>query len=142
MQARRATDTTSGFRAVESWVRPTAIVTHGNVVSYGFDLRSCTFKLCLSSSSATKQEAPTEIALPEFHFPQKDTSVEVSGGKWAISTEDIGQASLQILRWWHAEGEQKITVQGVKRKAGAIVDAEDEGYVEQCQQQSGKCNVM
>ncbi|KAF2838623.1 glycoside hydrolase family 5 protein [Patellaria atrata CBS 101060] len=130
-----------GFRAAEAYVRPTPIATHGDVVSYGFDLRNCTFTLSLSAQSSTKEEAPTEVFLPEYHFPQGATTVEVSGGKWKISTDEEGEAVQQRLRWWHAEGSQSITIKGVKRKQGSLLPAdEEEGYLEQCQQRT--CTVM
>lgn len=142
MRPRRQDDERLGYRAAEAWVRPTTVATHSDVVTHGFDLRNCVFTLSLSAATPTQREAPTEIYLPEFHFPQKDTQVEVSGGKWTISTEDVGDANVQILRWWHAEGEQKLTIRGLKRKAGAHTSEEEEGYIEQCQQQSPKCVVM
>lgn len=81
------------------------------------------------------------VFLPEFHFPTGQTSVEVTGGKWTISSEDTNGASQQILKWWHAEGDQTITVKGVVRKAGnALGTEEDEGYLAQCQKQA--CTVM
>jgi hypothetical protein len=47
----------------------------------------------------------------------------------------------QILRWWHAEGDQSIAVKGVVRKPGSSIGTEeDEGYLAQCQKQN--CVVM
>jgi hypothetical protein len=128
----------AGYRAAEAYIRPTPVTVHGNVVSYGFDLRVCAFSLSLTAPSATSENAPTEIFLPEWHFPNGNTSVEVSGGKWSISLED----ELQKLRWWHAEGDQKITVKGVVRKSGVALSnvEEEEGYLEQCQKAA--CSIM
>jgi hypothetical protein len=95
-----------GLRAAEAFIRPTPVATHGDVTSFGFDLRSCTFKLSLSTASATAEGTPTVIFLPEFHFPSGQTSVEVSGGKWTISSEETKGAIQQMLQWWHAEGDQ------------------------------------
>jgi len=121
-----------GFRAAEAFVRPAPINIHGILVGFGFDLRNCTFTLNLTAPTSTKETAPTEIFLPEWHFPGNDTSVEVSGGKWAISIID----DKQTLRWWHAEGEQKITVKGLKQKLGMIAGTDDDdGYLRQYQQQ-------
>lgn len=129
------------FRAAQAYVRPTPIATHGNVLSFGFDLRNCTFTLYLSAPSSTKEDAPTMVYLPEFHFPSANTSVEVSGGKWTISTEGHDGALNQILRWWHAEGDQTITVKGLMRRQGtALGMEEDEGYLAQCQRQA--CAMM
>jgi hypothetical protein len=131
-----------GLRAAEAFIRPTPVATHGDLVSYGFDLRNCAFHLSLSASSATAEDAPTMIFLPEFHFPTQQTSVEVSGGKWTIKSEEAGEGAVQqVLRWWHAEGEQKISVKGVVRKQGSMLGVEeDEGYLRQCQRQA--CVVM
>jgi hypothetical protein len=130
-----------GLRAAEAFIRPTQLHTHGNVIASGFDLRNCTFKLSLLSPSSTKEDAPTIIYLPEFHFPASQTSVEVSGGKWTVTTETTKGAQQQLLRWWHAEAEQSIKITGVVRKQGGALDTEeDEGYLQQCQKQA--CVVM
>jgi hypothetical protein len=123
------------FRAAEAYVRPTPIAAHGDITHYGFDLKNCTFSMALSAPSSTKEEAPTVVFLPAFHFPAASTSVEVSGGKWTISTEDEKSASLQILRWWHAEGDQTIAVKGARRQGVAGVD---DGYLAQLR----ACTVM
>lgn len=130
-----------GFRAAEAYIRPSPIVTHGTLSTYVFDLQNCTFTLSLVAESATAEDAPTEIYLPEFHFPATNSTVSVSGGKWTIDTEEVESVTLQRLRWWHGEGEQDIKVQGVKRKAGEILgNADEEGYLDQCQQST--CAVM
>lgn len=130
-----------GFRAAESYVRPTPIATHGDVLSFGFDLRSCTFTLSLNAPSSTEDNTPTEIFLPEFHFPATDTTVEVTGGKWSISIDSADGGLQQRLRWWHAAGEQKLTAKGVRRRQGmALGKEEDDGYLEQCRQKA--CAVM
>ncbi|KAI9676884.1 MAG: hypothetical protein M1817_006723 [Caeruleum heppii] len=133
-----------GFRAAEAYVRPTPIATVGRVRSYGFDLRNCTFNLALDAPDAAREEAPTEIFLPEFHFPRENTHVEVSGGKWTISVEgeDGGHAGLiQKLRWWHGAGEQQMRIKGMMRRQGvALGKEEEEGYLEQCRQ--SRCSVM
>ncbi|KAF2758174.1 glycosyl hydrolase-like protein [Pseudovirgaria hyperparasitica] len=131
----------SGFRAAEAYIRPTPITTCGDIVSYGFDLRNCVFKLELITPSATSENAPTEVFLPEFHFPPGNTTVEVSGGKWQINIGDKNNGLIQILRWWHAAGEQTITVKGVIQRPGLMLDKEEEaGYIEQCQQRN--CTLM
>lgn len=134
-----------GFRAAEAFVRPAPVAVNGTIVDYAFDLRESNFTLSLTATNSTKEEAPTTIFLPEFHFPQQGTSIEVSGGKWKISTENgggkEGSTPIQMLRWWHAEGEQKITIHGVKRAQGYLSDGgADAGYVEQCQQNT--CSTM
>ncbi|KAJ4348534.1 uncharacterized protein N0V89_009911 [Didymosphaeria variabile] len=128
-----------GLRAAEAFIRPTPIVTHGDLTSYGFDLKNATFKLALSALSSTPDDAPTTVYLPEFHFPT--STVEVSGGKWSIASEEHNGAVQQILKWWHAEGDQSMTVKGVVRKqGGALSTEEDEGYLQQCQKQA--CVIM
>ncbi|PHH53869.1 putative glycosyl hydrolase YIR007W [Ceratocystis fimbriata CBS 114723] len=146
-----------GYRAAEAFLRPTPMYVVGNILQYGFDLRSCTFKLKLKAPAAARAEAPTIIFLPEFHFPRDSYAVEVSSGKWQVSVDDgegdeceqdsgskngssssqtIGEggALLQKLRWWHQGGEQSIKITGLVRKFENLDSAsEDTGYMEQCQ---------
>ncbi|KAL1634850.1 endo-1,4-beta-glucanase [Diplodia intermedia] len=131
----------AGYRAAEAYVRPTPTLTHGTILNYGFDLRNCVFTLSLEAPSSSGEGGPTEVFLPEFHFPQGKVSVEVSGGKWTISMEDTAAGPIQMLKWWHAEGEQKLTVSGVKTQQA--LGADEDGYIEQCQETTGqKCVVM
>jgi len=135
---------TAGYRAAEAYVRPSPVCTSGCLESYGFDLRNCVFTMELDGRENPDQEAPTEVFLPEFHFPRDRTEVEVSSGKWTIETYETGSgfAPLQILLWWHGTGNQKLTVKGVKRKLGTAPGSqeEDEDYLDQCKQQN--CSVM
>ena len=141
MSSKSGSDDVRGLRAAEAFIRPTAVATHGDLTKYGFDLKTSTFKLSLSASSSTPDEHPTIIYLPEFHFPKGSTAVETSGGKWTIAAEEKNGAVQQILRWWHAEGDQTITAKGVVRsQGGALSTEEDEGYLQQCQKQA--CSVM
>jgi hypothetical protein len=129
-----------GFRAGEAYIRPSAIYTSGDLLAHGFDLKSCKFTLSLYADKPTTQEASTEIYLPEFHFPAAEISVTVSGGKWTIESREESSYSFQVLKWWHGEGDQDITIQGIKRKAsGLIVSPEDVSYLDQCQK---TCSVM
>jgi len=130
-----------GFRAGEAFVRPTPIATHGDIITHGFDLKSCTFTLSLHAPTSTAEDAPTEIFLPEFHFPENHVQIEVSGGQWSITTDEAYGGRQQKLRWWHAEGEQKLTAKGVKRRQGMVVDSQaEESYLEQCRQRA--CTMM
>jgi len=128
----------AGYRAAEAYVRPAPMAVQGSIVSYGFDLRNCTFTLNLSALAPTAEDAPTEMHLPEWHFPTGSTSVEVTGGKWAITMEE----HVQMMRWWHAEGDQSITVRGKVRKSGMPVGRSDDepGYFEQYQR--SLCTLM
>ena len=111
------------------------------MVSYGFDLRNATFTMTLTCKSKIKEEVPTEIFLPDFHFPRDHSEVTVSGGKWTISIDDVDDGLIQKLRWWHAEGTQNIIVRGVRKAQGtAMGKEEEEGYLDQCQQT--RCCVM
>ena len=134
-----------GLRAAEAFLRPSPIATHGDVIKYGFDLKSSTFTFSLTAPSKTPDDAPTEIFLPHFHFPSGKTQVEVSGGKWIIDTKDIDGEGMQWMRWWHAEGDQNIKITGVVRKAsGSSVNvSEDEyGYFEMMKRVGENCNIM
>lgn len=132
-----------GFRAAEAYIRPSPISTHGLLTSHGFDLRNCTFTMSLvGRAQEIGQNSPTEIYLPDFHFPDTHTVVSVSSGEWSIDHSHINSVKVQRLRWWHPEGEQDIKIQGLKRKPGELTDVsgEDVSYLEQCQ--SGGCQMM
>jgi len=130
-----------GFRAAEAYVRPSPIATVGKLVESGFDLRNCIFTMKLVATKAGAENTPSEVFLPEFHFPKDKCEVEVSSGKWSISTDDSDGGMIQKLRWWHAEGEQQIKITGVQRRQNmALGKEEEEGYMDQCQQ--SKCSIM
>ena len=113
----------------------------GNVVSYGFDLRSAIFTMTLKSETPASEHVPTEIFLPEFHFPGESIQVDVSGGKWTLNVDDEDGGMIQRFRWWHGAGDQKVTVKGVKRRQGmSLGKEEEEGYLDQCQQ--SRCAIM
>jgi hypothetical protein len=128
-----------GFRAAEAYVRPSPIATVGKILHSGFDLRNSIFSFGLHAHEAGKEHAPTEIFLPEFHFPKEQCEVEVTAGKWTISTDESDGHMIQRLRWWHVEGEHHIKVTGQKRQY-ALGKEDEEGYLDQCQQ--SKCSVM
>lgn len=135
-----------GLRAAEAFIRPSPIATHGDIIKYGFDLKTATFTFSLIAPSKTPDEHPTEIYLPDFHFPSGHTVVEVSGGKWKIETRDVDGEGMQWMSWWHAGGEQSLKVTGVIRKnngqdaAGAPDD--DYGYFEVMKRIGENCVVM
>ncbi|KAI1620763.1 glycoside hydrolase superfamily [Exophiala viscosa] len=133
-----------GLRAAEAYVRPSPIATVGDVVNYGFDLAKVTFTFSLVADRATKEDVPTEIYLPEFHFPVGKTNVDVSGGRWRIDAVDVDGESMQVMKWWHGVGEQTMTVKGVKRKPGALEEeAETEaGYIDTMKSSMENCSVM
>lgn len=103
-------------RAVEACLRPTPIYTNGRLESHTFDLKKCTFTMRLIASHPAL-EIPSEIYLPELHFPLGDTSVEVSGGKWEIYSREFHTVKLQYLRWWHGKGAVDITIRRKKRRS-------------------------
>ena len=128
-----------GFRAAEAYVRPSPIATVGKILHSRFDLRNCVFSFRLHAHEPSKEHAPTEIFLPEFHFPKDQCEIEVSGGKWTISTDEADGHMIQRLKWWHVEGEHHIKVTGQTRQ-NVLGKEEEEGYLDQCQQ--SKCSVM
>ena len=132
---------TPGFRAAEAFVRPSPIATVGNLLSYGFDLRNAVFTMSLECENNSTEATPTEVFLPDFHFPQNETEVQVSSGKWTISTDGPEGGTVQRLCWLHGVGEQNIKITGVKRRQGlALGKGEEEGYLEQCRQSN--CSIM
>ena len=129
-------------------MRPSPVFVAGTITEYGFDLRSCTFNLKLKAVKV-KNEAPTVVYLPEFHFPSDMADVEVSSGKWEIKTDDEDGPLVQTLIWWHGEGEQSLKVRGLVRKHNVVEgSAEEEGYLEQCREAysvnnvANNCSVM
>ncbi len=132
--------TAPGLRAAEAYVRPSPITTVGEILNYGFDLRTCVFTFRLNALIASTEERPTEIFLPAFHFPKDKCEVEVSAGKWTISIDDEDGLKIQKLRWWHVEGEHSMTVTGLPRTQNTMLGKEEEdGYYDQCQQSN--CEV-
>ena len=73
--------------------------------------------------------------MPYLHFPRDATTAEVSDGKWDIKGETFEGVDIQILRWWHAEGEQKLRVRGV-----AASGLEADSYFNTCRENG--CLVM
>lgn len=129
-----------GLRAAEAFIRPTPIFVHGDLVSYGFDMRNCTFAMTVKAKKQADDSAPTVVFLPDYHFPKDHCEIAVSSGKWEISSDESEGVLLQRLRWWHPEGEQTIQVNGMVRKHNEPVGTdEDAGYLEQCQ---NNCSVM
>ncbi|MBE3049363.1 hypothetical protein IMZ48_44065 [Candidatus Bathyarchaeota archaeon] len=137
---------TPGYRAAEAFVRPTPVFVAGTITEYGFDLKSCTFTLKLDAKGV-RNEAPTVVYLPEFHYPADDAEVEVSSGKWEIKADDGEGPAVQRLIWWHGEGAQSLRVRGLVRKRDVEGEGED-GYVDQCRETysmstvANNCSVM
>lgn len=147
--AASAASESAGYRAAEAFIRPYPIATHGDVTSNAFDLKSSLYTLTLTSPSPTPQDYPTEIFLPNFHFPTQQMHVEVSGGKFTVGlreTEGIDGAEQQVMRWWHGEGEQRVTVRGVRRQRGAGQVGQEhddnDGYLKQYLEMGKQCAVM
>lgn len=132
----------AGFRAAEAWTRPSPIFTNGSVSHFVFDLQSCTFSLSLTAKARAARDSPTEVYLPDFHFPAAETVVTASAGEWAIDYCEISTVNLQRFTWWHPEGDQEIKIQGVKRKPGELANdiSDDISYLEQCQK--AECVIM
>ncbi|AEO60005.1 glycoside hydrolase family 5 protein [Thermothelomyces thermophilus ATCC 42464] len=132
-----------GYRAAEAYVRPAPVATAGVITDYGFDLRKCLFTLTIQAPRVADPEAPTVVFLPEYHFPKDECSVEVSSGKWEISSDEEETVLIQRLRWWHGDGQQTLRVSGVIKKHNIGESAEDTGYYEQCNQGAwSSCTAM
>lgn len=137
-----------GFRAAEAYVRPTATVVAGRVLESGFDLRNCEYKLRLDAPKPAKEDAPTIVFVPEYHFPKDDCQVEVSSGKWELSVEEDKEEpstpALQRLKWWHGDGEQTLRLNGTVRRHNLPDEGTEPepGVLEQCRQQYAQCSVM
>jgi glycosyl hydrolase family 5 len=133
---------TPGYRAAEAYVRPSPISTVGEIKRYGFDLQKCEFALTVQAGAA-RTDTPTVVFLPEYHFPKDTCVVEVTSGKWEISSNDDEVVLLQRLKWWHAEGEQSLKVTGLVRKHNFVEGVTEEGgYYEQVNNWINNCTVM
>lgn len=131
-----------GYRAAEAYVRPSPIYTNGKLLSSGFDLRNAAFNFKLEAVAPCSPDLPTEIFLPDFHFPKEKCEVQVSGGKWQIGNFDEDGGLIQKIKWWHGEGEQWIKVGGVKSKLSEGLEQEEGGYYEALGAYGFNCNVM
>lgn len=133
-----------GYRAAEAYVRPAPIATAGAITNYGFDLQQCVFTLTIKAPKVAELDAPTVVSLPEYHFPKDDCSVQVTSGKWEISSDEEETTLVQRLRWWHGDGEQTLRVSGVVKRHNVGDGAEEDGgYYEQCNQGSwSNCVAM
>jgi hypothetical protein len=133
-----------GYRAAEAYVRPAPIAAAGVITSYGFDLRQCLFHLTVKAPKVADPDAPTVVFLPEYHFPRDECPVEVSSGKWEISSDEEETVLIQRLRWWHGEGEQSLRVSGVVRTHNVGERADDAGGLyDQCNQGTwSNCSIM
>ncbi|KAI9722417.1 MAG: hypothetical protein M1828_004784 [Chrysothrix sp. TS-e1954] len=127
-----------GLRAAQAVVRPTPVATHGAVLSYGFNLAKCEFELKLTTETSAIEDPPTEIFLPEYHFPESKIEVQVSSGRYEIYTDDIELGSSQRLRWWHEDGDQSLNIKGIVHKDETLADSQ--GILDQCRDKG--CFVM
>lgn len=93
-------------RAKKAVIRPYPIAVSGSVINYSFDLPNQTFTLKIYSEQAMDDmdSSPTEVFLPSVHFSDPDIIVKLSSGKWSFDSE------LDLLYWWHEEGEQTLVV--------------------------------
>ncbi|KAK4218389.1 glycoside hydrolase [Rhypophila decipiens] len=123
-----------GLRAAEAYVRPAPTVTAGLIKNYSFDLKRCQFNLTIEAPKVADTDAPTIVFLPDYHFPKDACLVEVSSGKWEISSDEEETALVQRLRWWHGEGQQNLRITGTIKTHNTGEGAENDGYYEQCNQ--------
>ncbi|EAQ83213.1 hypothetical protein CHGG_09617 [Chaetomium globosum CBS 148.51] len=96
------------------------------------------------SSEATSRQ-PELTSSPGYRAAEAydACSVEVSSGKWEISSDEEETVLIQRLRWWHGKGEQTLKVSGVVKKHNIGEGAEDSGYYEQCNQGAwSNCTVI
>jgi len=133
---------TPGYRAAEAFVRPAPIVVAGTISSYYFDLKRCEFNMTLQTEQEAGRDTPTTLFLPEYHFPKDACTVEVSSGKWEISSDEEEGPLIQRLRWWHGDGEQRIRVTGLVRRYNSSEEEDEGGYYDAIGRGVGSCTVM
>ncbi|KAJ5311997.1 hypothetical protein N7508_002827 [Penicillium antarcticum] len=100
-----------GYRAAEAYLRPSPIRVRGQLHSYDFDLKKCTFTMAMTAK-ATVPHSPSEIYLPHFHFEVGNIAVTVSEGEWEIVEQEFNTVRIQCLLWWHDEGKVNIKIKG------------------------------
>ena len=125
----------SNVRAAAAFIRPAPVATHGSIMSYGFDLKSCTFTIDVLASRAAPADAPSEIFLPELHFPVDAFDVEVTAGRTEVTLEEMKELGRrQILKWWNEDGQQRLQVKGTNKRT------EESTMLDRCGE--SKCMVM
>jgi hypothetical protein len=100
-QQKDPSDINSGGRALQAVVRPYAMATAGQPVSMGFEVRNKSFQLEFRHDSGV--EGPTEIFVPNLHYP-KGYEVEVTDGKYEVDREE------QVLRYFHSPDHEVHTI--------------------------------
>jgi len=91
-QQRDPADPYSGGRALEAVIRPYPMKTAGEPLSLEFDYRRRKFHYVFRHEP--NLDAPTEIFVPTYHYPQ-GIEVNLSDGTYEIDTAQ------QILRYYH-----------------------------------------
>ncbi|KAK9243511.1 glycoside hydrolase superfamily [Lipomyces tetrasporus] len=116
---------TIGSRAVEAFCRPFPLVTVGVPQEYGFDINNAVFTMEIyAEEEVASKLVPSEIHVPDFHYPNGDLQVEVSSGRWELDRPN------QILRWWHDGGKQTIQIIGIR--GGQRMKKESNPYIDFC----------
>jgi len=106
------------FRAAEAHIRPTPVYTHGDVLSFGFDLKNVEFKMTVSTQRSATEESYTEIFLPTYHFTRGQFDVQTDDGRWALDVDECQGTTTQRLRWWYPAGQHSISIKAAPRRAG------------------------
>ena len=123
-------------------MRPAPVEVVGKVLNYNFDLKKCEFTLRIQAGTVVA-DAPTVVLLPDYHFPNNTSVVEVTSGKWEISSDDDDGVLLQKLKWWHGEGEQTLKVTGLVRRHNYVEGVSEEpGYYDQLGNAISNCSIM
>ncbi|KAK9446877.1 glycoside hydrolase superfamily [Limtongia smithiae] len=111
-----------GGRAIEAFVRPFPLLTSGIPRNWGFDLRTATFSMDIDATEDRAEDLPTEIHVPDFHFPNGDLVVEISTGRWELDHQ------AQLLRWWHMDGRQSIRIIGICGEQRVVKEREAQDW--------------
>lgn len=131
----------NSLRAAEAYVRPYPMATHGDLISYCFDLKSSVFDLVSTASADTPEDAPTEVFLPDYHFPRDAIEITVSSGRYSVGQQEVMGVAVQVLRWWPDRGEQKLHVKGSTQRAGMQLGGDEDGtWLDRCRESI--CSIM
>lgn len=92
----------SGFRALDSILRPSAIRISGSFISAKFDPYNSTYNLEIQGYAS--RENITLIFLPAYHFRLDDIVMKSSSGHFFYDPDR------QILQWMHEAGNQFLSI--------------------------------
>lgn len=96
-QAHGQTGLYAGGRALPAVIRPYPVATAGTPLRLSFDMQRCIFTYEFSHDPAV--QAPTEIFVPHYHYPN-GYDIWTTDGEFEVNMDE------QILYYWHSTARQ------------------------------------